>query len=203
MITAVAVIVAAVILAVTNADRSNLANSQASSNTTVARTSPRSTSGTGRTSSSAPPRSSSTVPRTTTTKPRTTTTAVANAKAKNLLVRAGVETSLIRSWLATNPGGADIGPKDVAGTEPGQVYYAEQPASATYWALVAFRPSATLLAESSTAAGQAKLAEFQNSIYAFSWRAGPVWTLLGEVNTGTCPGVVPAPVLKVWGMCGL
>ena len=79
----------------------------------------------------------------------------------------------------------------------------EQPASATYWALVAFKPSATLLEESSTAAGQEKLAEFQNTIYAFSWKAGPVWTLLGEVDTGTCPGVVPAPVLKIWGMCGL
>jgi hypothetical protein len=90
----------------------------------------------------------------------------------------------------------------VAGTKPGQVYYAEQPASATYWALVAFKPSATLLAESSTAAGQEKLAEFQNNIYAFSWQAGPVWTLLGEVNTGACPSVVPSPVLKAWGMCG-
>ena len=97
----------------------------------------------------------------------------------------------------------DLGSKDVAGTQPGEVYYADQPASATYWALVEFKPSATLLEESSTAAGQEKLAEFQNSVYAFSWKSGPVWTLLGEANAGSCPGVVPAPVLKVWGMCGL
>jgi hypothetical protein len=143
------------------------------------------------------------VPRpTTTARPRTTTPASAE-KAQNLLVTAGVESSLVRSWLATNPGGVDLSAKDVAGTQPGEVYYAEQPASATYWALVAFKPSATLLEESSTAAGQDKLAEFQNSTYAFSWQSGPVWTLLGEVSTGSCPGVVPAPVLKVWGMCGL
>ncbi len=201
MIAAVAVIIAAVILAVTSADRTNLANSQTSTNTTLARTPSRSTNGTGP-SSSSPPRSSSTVPATTTTRPSTTSTAPANQQAKNLLVTPGVEGSLVRSWLATNPGGADLSAKDVAGTEPGQVYYAEQPASATYWALVAFKPSATLRAESSTATGRAKLTEFQNSIYAFSWQAGPVWTLLGEVNTGTCPNVVPSPVLKVWGMCG-
>jgi hypothetical protein len=203
MITAVAVIIAAVILAVTSADRTNLANSQTSSNTVAPSTPPRSTNTTAHPTSSAAPRSSSTVAPSTTVTSSTTSSARAGQKAKNLLVSPGVEGSLVRSWLATNPGGVDLSPKDVAGTEPGQVYYAEQPASATYWALVAFKPSATLLAEASTAAGQAKLAEFQNSIYAFSWQAGPVWTLLGEVNTGACPGVVPAPVLKVWGMCGL
>ncbi|MGA3221132.1 MAG: hypothetical protein ABSE77_19000, partial [Acidimicrobiales bacterium] len=174
-----------------------------SSNTLVPSTASHTTNSTGHPSSSAPPRSSSTVPRRTTTVPSTTTAPAAVQKAKNLLVTPGVEGSLVRSWLATNPGGVNLSPKDVAGTEPGQVYYAEQPASATYWALVAFKPSATLLEESSTAAGQEKLAEFQNTIYAFSWKAGPVWTLLGEVDTGTCPGVVPAPVLKIWGMCGL
>lgn len=197
MITAVAVIIAAVILAVTSADRTNLANSQTSSSLAAPSTAPRATNTTGHPSTSAPPSSSSTVPRPSTTAPS------AGQKAKNLLVTPGVESSLVRSWLATNPGGANLGPKDVAGTQPGQVYYAEQPGSATYWALVAFKPSATLLEESSTAAGQEKLAELQNSIYAFSWQSGPVWTLLGEVSTGSCPGLVPAPVLKVWGMCGL
>jgi hypothetical protein len=203
MITAVAVIIAAVILAVTSADRTNLANSQASSNTVVRSTASHTTGSAAHPSSTAAPRSSSTLPRRTTTVPSSTTTPAADQKAKNLLVNPGVESSLVRSWLATNPGGVDLSPKDVAGTEPGQVYYAEQPASATYWALAAFKPSATLLEESSTAAGQEKLAEFQNTIYAFSWQAGPVWTFLGEANTGTCPGVVPSPVLKVWGMCGL
>jgi len=202
MITAVAVIVAAVVLAVTSSDRTNLANSQ-TSNTLVPATASHTTNTTARPTSSVPPSSSSTVPRPTTTARPRTTTAAAGEKAQNLLVTAGVENSLTRSWLATNPGSVDLSPKDIAGTEPGEVYYADQPASATYWALVEFKPSATLLEESSTAAGQAKLAEFQNSVYAFSWKSGPVWTLLGEVHAGSCPGVVPAPVLKVWGMCGL
>lgn len=202
VITAVAVIIAAVVLALTSTDHTNLANSQNSPNTLVSTTAPHPTN-TSRPTSSVPRSSPSTVPRpTTTAKPRPNP-AAAGEKAQNLLVTTGVENSLTRSWLATNPGGVDLGTKDVAGTEPGEVYYADQPASATYWALVEFKPSATLLAESSTAAGQDKLAEFQNSIYAFSWKAGPVWTLLGEVNVGSCPGVVPAPVLKVWGMCGL
>lgn len=203
MITAVAVIIAAVILAVTSADRTHLANSQTSSTTLAPSTTSRSTSSTGHRTSSTALRSTSTVQRATTAPSSTTTVPATNQKAKNLLVTPGVNSSLVRSWLATNPGGVDLSPKDVAGTEPGQVYYAEQPASATYWALVAFKPSATLLQESSTAAGQEKLAEFQNNVYAFSWKSGPVWTLLGVVNTGSCPGVVPAPVLKVWGMCGL
>ncbi len=145
MITAVAVIVAAVILAVTSADRTNLANSQTSSNSLVPSSAPRATNTTVRPTSSAPPSSSSTVRRPTTTARSTTSVPVAGQKAKNLLVTPGVESSLIKSWLATNPGGANLGPKDVAGTQPGQVYYAEQPGSATYWALVAFKPSTTLL----------------------------------------------------------
>jgi cytoskeletal protein RodZ len=203
MITAVAVIIAAVILAVTSADRTHLANSQSSSNTGAPATRATTTPTSSHPTSSAPASSSSTVARTSTTVASSTTAPTAGQKAKNLLVTPGVESSLVRSWLATDPGGVGLSPKDVAGTQPGLVYYAEQPASATYWALVVFKPSATLMAESSTAAGLAKLAEFRNSTYAFSWQSGPVWTLLGEVGTGSCPGVVPAPVLKVWGMCGL
>jgi hypothetical protein len=119
-------------------------------------------------------------------------------------VTPGVAQSLIKSWLATNPGGVDLVPADVAGTVPRELYYAAQPASATYWATVVFKPSARLLAASSTAAGQTKLAQFQNSVYVFSWKAGPVWTLLGEVSAGSCPNSwVPKSVLAVWGLCGV
>ena len=55
MITAVAVIVAAVILAVTSADRTNPAGSQTSSNTLVPSTAPHTTNTTARPTSSAPP----------------------------------------------------------------------------------------------------------------------------------------------------
>ena len=200
MVTAVAVIIAAVILAVTSADPTNLANSQGSA-TTLAPTS--TAAAKAHPSSSVPSRSPSTRAPVQSVPKRTTTTAPVKASALNRLVTTGVESSLVRSWLSTNPGGVGLTASDVAGTEPGQVYYADQPATGTYWALVAFKPSATLLQESSTAAGKEKLAQFQNSVYAFSWKQGPVWTLLGEVSTGSCPTVVPAPVLSVWGMCGL
>jgi hypothetical protein len=207
MITAVAVIVAAVILAVTSADRSTGSGPQTAA-TLPAITAQRTHSSvpaTGKSSKSTSPPATSKV----TQHPSTPTTLKAAkpkaaTQAKNLAVTAGVGQSLIKSWLATNPGGVDLVPKDVAGTVPRQLYYAVQPASATYWATVVFKPSAALLAASSTAAGQTKLAQFQNSVYVFSWKAGPVWTLLGEVSSGSCPNSwVPKSVLAVWGLCGV
>ena len=204
MITAVAVIVAAVILAVTSADRTNLADSQTSSNTLVPSTTPHTTNTTAHPTSSAPPSSSSTVPRpTTTARPRTTTPASAE-KAKNLLVTAGVESSLVRSWLATNPGGVDLS-RERRRRDPTRGGLLRRAAGVGHLLGVgrvqAFAPRCWRSLRRRR--DRTKLAEFQNSIYAFSWQSGPVWTLLGEVSTGSCPGVVPAPVLKVWGMCGL
>jgi hypothetical protein len=202
MITAVAVIIAAVILAVTSADRNTGSGPQATPTTLPA---------TQRTHSSAPATGKSTSPPTTskvtqrTSTPTTSKTAKPKAQgAKNLAIRPGVAQSLVKSWLATDPGGVGLGQADVAGTVVGELYYAVQPASATYWATAVFKPSAALLKSSSTAAGQTKLAQFQNSVYVFSWKAGPVWTLLGEVSAGSCPDSwVPKSVLAVWGLCGV
>jgi hypothetical protein len=208
MITAVAVIIAAVILAVTSADRSTGSGPQAASTTLPAITAQRthsSVTATGKSPKSTSPATSKVTKHTSTP----TTSKVAKSKAasqgaKNLALKPGVAQSLIKSWLATDPGGVDLVPADVAGTVPGQLYYAVQPASATYWATVVFKPSKALLALSSTAAGQTKLAQFQNSVYVFSWKAGPVWTLLGEVSAGSCPSSwVPKNVLAVWGLCGV
>jgi hypothetical protein len=209
MIAAVAVIIAAVILAVTSADRSPGTGAQAGLTTVPAVTAqrtPSSAPATGKSSKGTSPPTTSRVTHHTTT-PTTSKAAkpkAAKPGAKNLALRPGVAQSLVKSWLATNPGGVDIRPADVAGTVVGQLYYAVQPASATYWATVVFKPSAALLASASTAAGQTKLAQFQNSVYVFSWKAGPVWTLLGEVSAGSCPDSwVPKSVLTVWGLCGL
>jgi hypothetical protein len=214
MITALAVVVAAVILGMTSADRSNLANSKTGARGSTP-SSAVTTAGTKKPVALTPPSTvptSSTVPKTSTTvRARTTTAPARTAKvarpspaAKNLTVAPGVKQSLIKSWLAANPGDAGIGPEDVAGTVPGEVYYGDQPASGTYWALVAFEPSAAALAEAHTSAGQEKLVQFQNTEYVFSWRSGPYWTWLGPVSTGSCPGLlVPTSVLTVWGLCGL
>jgi hypothetical protein len=208
MITAVAVIIAAVILAVTSADRNTGAGPQASVTTLPPVTAQRahtSAPATGKSpKSSSPPATSRVTQHSSTPTTSKSSKSKASQGAKNLAVRPGVPQSLVKSWLATNPGGVDLVPSDVAGTVVGQLYYAVQPASATYWATVVFKPSAKLLATSSTAAGQTKLAQFQNSVYVFSWKAGPVWTLLGEVSAGSCPDSwVPKSVLAVWGLCGI
>jgi hypothetical protein len=209
MITAVAVIVAAVILAVTSADRNTGSGPQAAPTTLPAITAQRTHSSvpaSGKSPKSTSPPATSKVTQHTST-PTTSKAGKAKAASKgatNLAVKPGVAQSLIKSWLATNPGDVDLVPANVAGTVPHQLYYAEQPASATYWATVVFKPSAALLAASSTAAGQTKLAQFQNSVYVFSWKSGPVWTLLGEVSAGSCPSSwVPKSVLAVWGLCGV
>ena len=210
IITAVAVIVSAVILAVTTGEKNNIAglNSIFGSPTTAPRVV--STSSPTFTAGATTPHStnlSPTSPNSATgssVAPKNATPATLSQQANSLPVTAGVAQSLVKSWLATNPGGYGIGPADVAGTVPHEVYYAVQRATGTYWAVAAFKPSPALLAQSSTQTGQEELAQFHDSVYAFSWQAGPVWTLLGEFNTGNCPDVwVPRSVLAAWGLCGL
>jgi hypothetical protein len=208
IVTAVAVIVSAMILAVTTAERSNIAGIDSilgSPGTTVPVASPASTLATtgARGGPSGGSAASAALRATSTTAPRNTSSTLSQ-RASSLPVTAAVAQSLVTSWLATNPGGYGITAGDVAGTVPKQLHYAVQRATGTYWALAAFKPSPALLAQSSTQTGQAELAEFNDSVYAFSWQAGPVWTLLGEFNTGSCPDVwVPRAVLAAWGLCGL
>jgi hypothetical protein len=206
IITAVAVILSALILALTTAEKSDVAGLGSlfgSPGTTSRGASPPAATAAGAATSAR----SSTAPNARTaltTAPKVGTPATLSQRAKSLPVTAGVAQSLVRSWLASNPGGYGMGPADVAGTVPNEVYYAVQPATGTYWALAAFKPSAALMAQSSTQTGQEELAEFHDSAYAFSWQAGPVWTLLGEYNTGSCPDVwVPRAVLAAWSLCGL
>jgi hypothetical protein len=204
IITAVAVIVSAVILAVTTAERNNVAGlgSLFGSTGTSSPTASTLTAGAAKghsTALSSSPSKSHTASTTAAKKPTPATLG-----AKSLPVTVGVAQSLVKSWLATNPGGYGIGLADVAGTVPKEVYYAVQPSTGTYWAVAAFKPSPALLAQSSTQTGQEQLAQFQDSLYAFSWQAGPVWTLLGEFSTGSCPDIwVPRAVLATWGLCGL
>ena len=207
IITAVAVIVSAVILAVTTAEKSNVAGLDSifgSPRTTAGAASPSATAGAA--TDRSPALSSTTLGTGTalSAAPKAGTSAPLSQQPKSLPVTAGVAQSLVKSWLASNPGGYGMSPADVAGTVPNEVYYAVQPTTGTYWAMAAFKPSPTLTAQSSTETGQGELAEFHDSVYAFSWQAGPVWTVLGEFSTGSCPSVwVPRAVLAVWGLCGL
>ncbi len=143
IITAVAIIAAAVVLALTSANH----NSQSATQGPLTNSSAQSGSGPrprrGPSSTLAP---TSTRPSTTVSQTTPTTVPPASrATAENLVITASVKASLVKSWLATDPGGAGMVAKDVAGTVPGQVYYASQPATGVYWAIAAFAPSATVL----------------------------------------------------------
>jgi hypothetical protein len=206
IITAVAVIVSAVILGVTTAEKTNLAGIDGllglPTTTTVPATPPAAAGAAGHTPAVSTEAAKSAPALT--TAPKGATPITLSQRAKSLPVTPGVAQSLVSSWLASNPGGYGMGPADVGGTVSNQVYYGVQPATGTYWALAAFKPSAALSAQSATQTGQEELAEFHDSVYAFSWQAGPVWTLLGEFSTGSCPGVwIPRAVLAAWGLCGL
>jgi hypothetical protein len=215
MFAAVAVIIAAVALAVSSA------HPQSSASGPAATTAVSSAVGApaGQSSASAPPSSttaparlgSTTLANRGTPKPEPKPKQAAkpgpqpaSPSAENLVVSEQVRQALVSSWLAANPGGADLGPQDVAGLTKGALYYGYQPQPGVYWALAQFEPSARLRAEASTAAGQDALARFTGTTYVFSWKPGRAnWTLIGQVPTGSCPGQVPRAVLAVWALCGL
>jgi hypothetical protein len=90
---------------------------------------------------------------------------------------------------------------DVASALSGSVFYAEQPAIGTFWAISRFVPSAQAQARAGTTAGSALLAQF-NDTAIFVKVPGKAWAYLGEYTTTACGHAIPSPVLTAWGMCG-
>lgn len=126
-----------------------------------------------------------------------------SARVKNLPVPPSIERQLIDAWVATDPAGLKLTTQDVGGTVPGETYYAYDVSISTYFAIVAFQPS-PVLSKDRTATAQDDLQAFQGSEYVFSLQTGSVWTWLGVGTTGNCPGEwVPPAVLAAWRMCGL
>ena len=164
MITAVAVIIAAVILAVTSADRTNLTNSQSSQHPRPAASRPDRQAAPAAHLLDRSPRSTSTVPRAPRRRPERHDRPPANQKAKNLLVTPGVENSLVRVVAGHQPGRGRPGPG-------GRGRDRARPGLLRRTACVGHILGAGgvqtfdhLLQEASTAAGQQKLAEFHNDI---------------------------------------
>lgn len=195
IITALAVIAAAVILAVTNYNRGGLFGSP-------------STTTPGRPATSSAPATTTAVTRTSTSRAATTTTLPSASTtlpptALPVSPNQAWESGLLSSWLAyEKPSGIVSG--DVAGLVPAQLKFAETVSTQTYWAVAVFQPSAALQARGSTAAAKALLANFQNTEYAFSWADGKTWTVLGSVPTGDCPGIwMPRTVLAALSLCHL
>jgi hypothetical protein len=93
-----------------------------------------------------------------------------------------------------------IKPSDIESTAVGSVFYAEQPAVHTYWAISQFVPSALAESRGSTTAGVALLAEFRGTAE-FEKVPGHHWAYVGSFSDGSCPGDLPVPVVTTWGLC--
>jgi hypothetical protein len=128
--------------------------------------------------------------------------ASAVSPAVNLPVPAHFGPLLRRTWARANPGGAGIKASDILSTAVGSVFYAEQPAVHTYWAISQFVPSALAESRSSTPAGAALLAEFHGTAV-FEKVPAHHWAYVGSFNAGSCPGALPVPVLTTWGLCAV
>jgi hypothetical protein len=126
--------------------------------------------------------------------------ASAASPAVNLPVPAHFGPLLRQAWERANPGGVGIKASDIQSTVVGSVFYAEQPAVHTYWAVSQFVPSALVESRGSTAAGVALLAEFRGTAE-FEKVPGHHWTYVGSSGPGSCPGDLPVPVLTTWGLC--
>jgi hypothetical protein len=124
----------------------------------------------------------------------------AASPAVNLPVPAHFGPLLRRAWARSNPGGVKVKASDIQSTVVGSVFYAEQPAVHTYWAISQFVPSALAESRGSTAAGVTLLAEFRGTAE-FEKVPGHHWTYVGSFSTGSCPGDLPVPVLTTWGLC--
>ncbi len=81
---------------------------------------------------------------------------------------------------------------DIAGIEPGSVYYSRDNETGTYWALATFVPS--------EAADEEALVHFQDQPHLFTRPAGGAWAVVGPVGPIVCPSSVPQAVYAVWGL---
>jgi hypothetical protein len=136
---------------------------------------------------------------TTTTRPQVNP-AASTSPAVNLAASAGFGQVMATLWANAHPGGVHMSVADVASALSGSVFYAEQPAIGTYWAISRFVPSSQAQSASGTPAGNALLAQF-NDTAMFVKVPGKAWAYLGEYTTTACGQAVPSPVLLAWGMC--
>jgi hypothetical protein len=150
--------------------------------------------------STAPTTAAPTSVPTTTTRPQVSPQA-STSSAVNIAAPTGLGLVLRSLWVDSRPDGVHMSVADVASALPGSVFYAEQPAINTYWAVSRFVPSTVAQAQAGTTAGNALLAQFSATAIFVKVPAKP-WAYLGEYTTTACGQAVPSPVLNSWGMCG-
>ena len=124
--------------------------------------------------------------------PSTTTTAAATASVQNLVATAADKAALTVAFVASK----NVPTQDIAGTDPGTVYYAYVPSTKMYWALASFLPT--------PAASQQTLVGLQDGgrtgiftrVPAGSW----TWIFLGSFPFCPSRTAIPPAVRTVWGL---
>ena len=143
-----------------------------------------------------PTTTSSPTSSTTTSSPTsTTTTTLPPTGAENLFISPGTVQALIGAFEADR----HIAPGDVAGTEPGSIYYGYVPATGTYWARAAFQPTDT-----APLSVQVSMQDGGGDVI-FARPPGEAWQPIVSVGVPFCPGLlrdpVPKSILAVWQLC--
>ena len=136
---------------------------------------------------------------TTTTRPQVSPQASTSA-AVNIAAPNGFGLAVRSLWVDARPGGVHMSVADVASALPGSVFYAEQPAIGTYWAVSRFVPSTVAQARAGTTAGNAVAGPVQRHRN-LRQGAGEALGLPRRVHDHGVRGAVPSPVLNSWGMC--
>jgi hypothetical protein len=131
----------------------------------------------------------------TTTSSSTTTTTLPPAAAENLFISPGTVDELTGTFEAYR----HIAPGDVAGPEPGSIYYGYVPSTGTYWARAAFQPSNTAPLNVDV--------EMQDGggDVIFARPPGEAWRPIVSVGEPFCTGLlhdpIPKSILAVWQLC--
>jgi len=125
----------------------------------------------------------------------TTTTTLGPTDAENLFISPGTVDELIGAFEAYR----HIAPGDLAGTEPGSIYYGYVPSTGTYWARAAFQPSSTAPLNVDV--------EMQDGggDVIFARPPGQAWKPIVSVGVPFCTGLlrdpIPKSILAVWQLC--
>jgi hypothetical protein len=121
-----------------------------------------------------------------------TRSTTASTSAQNLFATSAVKSALTAAYIAYTHFPAS----DIAGTEPGSVYYAYLPPTDTYWALAMFAPSAT-------ASGQTIFSlKDTGNVGIFSRQTGGNWSMISPGSLPFCPSqtTIPSSVQALWGL---
>jgi hypothetical protein len=114
------------------------------------------------------------------------------ATAQNEVATAAIKEQLLAAGAAYH----SLPVSDYTGLEPGETFYAYDPATQTYWAGAGLDPSPN--------SQQAQISNQDDGAYLlFHMAAGGTWTVvnvgLAGTEGSTCPYTPPAAILALWG----